>query len=395
MQWKWLIDLLGPFIKLIQWFQQHTTRYGPKIPKETVKIIPCFDLCWWSLGNVEKNPAMQVHGIFYVTNITSEETSIKIFFINKKGVINSNIRTQHPNEDIFGFYPILSKHETEAVVSFWIQPPICIEGESLIVDIDFIDRFKNYHKVKKVIFKSRKKETNKASFPQLELISDISNSLEKEIASVLQAEIARYEKCGRFQGGLGSIHTIHGNNKFVGVPGDSWNPNSPDLQCVVNRPEEWRIESDNALTLMKMYNLLTPEQRELFIKYMLNRLSNKIAYVKVAYFNFFVLFRIGKMKEAFDIVKVELQEDLEYGLSNLLMILNGLLKCEHHNFSKKMLDDIEQFLKDVKTKDFVDRIKEKINTIRTLQILKDAEIRERNKKEQRSIVKEIKNPDCK
>ncbi len=41
--------------------------------------------------------------------------------------------------------------------------------------------------------------------PAMELVSSISNPVEKEVATVLQAELSRYEKCGRRVGGLGSV----------------------------------------------------------------------------------------------------------------------------------------------------------------------------------------------
>jgi hypothetical protein len=45
--------------------------------------------------------------------------------------------------------------------------------------------------------------------PALEMVSSISNTVEREAATVLQAELSRYEKCGRRVGGLGSVHLVY------------------------------------------------------------------------------------------------------------------------------------------------------------------------------------------
>src|SRR5262249_43442675 len=68
--------------------------------------------------------------------------------------------------------------------------------------------------------------------PPLEMVSSISDQVEKEVASVLQAELARYEKCGRRVGGLGSVHLAIDGREIVGVGTDSWNPNSPRNQSI-------------------------------------------------------------------------------------------------------------------------------------------------------------------
>lgn len=56
--------------------------------------------------------------------------------------------------------------------------------------------------------------------PALEMVSAISNPVEREVATVLQAELSRYEKCGRRVGGLGSVHLVIDGREMVGVGTD-------------------------------------------------------------------------------------------------------------------------------------------------------------------------------
>lgn len=68
--------------------------------------------------------------------------------------------------------------------------------------------------------------------PALEMVSAITNPIEREVATVLQAELSRYEKHGRRVGGLGSIHLVIEGRETSGVGTDGWNPNSPKNQSI-------------------------------------------------------------------------------------------------------------------------------------------------------------------
>jgi hypothetical protein len=56
-----------------------------------------------------------------------------------------------------------------------------------------------------------------------------------------------------------------------------------------------------------------------------------------------------------------------FGLSNALMLLNGLLRYRHPDFTDEMLDDIERFLVGLKEHPF--QIPEKLAAIRTARLM--------------------------
>ncbi|GAH49183.1 unnamed protein product, partial [marine sediment metagenome] len=74
--------------------------------------------------------------------------------------------------------------------------------------------------------------------------------------------------------------------------------------------------------------------------------------------------RIGHLHKALQTGKEKLQGDSAHGFSNFLQLLDGLLKYEYREFTTKMLDDIEQFLKGIK--EHVFRIPERLLVIRAL-----------------------------
>src|SRR5258708_2929482 len=137
----------------------------------------------------------------------------------------------------------------------------------------------------------------KAGAPPLEMVSSISNPIEREIASVLQAELARYDKLGRMDGK---------------------------------------------------------------------------AYLRITYFIVCVLWKIGKLREALEKAKAELpQGEINvFGLSNTLMLFNGLLRYRYPDFTNDMLDEIEKFLNGLNEHPF--QIPEKIAVIRTARLMGNA-----------------------
>lgn len=343
------------------------TRYRPKVPRETVRLIPQHHHNWWHLGSAKGKPAMQVVCDWYITNISDVDVLICGVSLRKPKTIG-NICVRHQHQDIYGSYSIPPGCTTEARADFWIQPPIRKEGEPLVVDIDFVDQFGNSHRVRKVKFRPPPEKKEKPIVPQTETVSDISNPVEREIVTVLQAEINRYKDCGRRVGGLGSVQTTYQGRLYLGVDTGWRKVDSPKLQAVVPDPENVKIESDNASTVIKFYYSLKDKQQNNFVATLLKRLSREMIYASVGYFILFILYRIGYLNKALETAKKELQGDSAYGFSDFLQLLDGLLKYEYPKFSTEMLNDIEQFLKGIKEDTF--RISERLLAVRTILLKK-------------------------
>ncbi|MHA1921258.1 MAG: hypothetical protein ACTSWX_16030 [Promethearchaeota archaeon] len=363
-----IITILGAVTKkgrsIFKKFWDLISRYRPKIPKQTLRIIQQEDRSCWSLGKSKGKPAMQISGHFFVTNISTVNVLIcKV--VMQKMKINGEILVRHPEGNVYGSYEIPANRTTEASVNFSIQPPICKEEEIFIENIIFFDQFSNPHRVYKAKFcPSSKKKMGES--PSLEEISKITNPVEREVVGILQAELSRYNSCGRRVGGLGSIINNYKGQSFKGVGTVHSNSESPEQQDIVQDPEKARIESDNANVLIDYFSTLDDKKKDDFINILLSRLSRDGPYAPIGYFILFVLYNIDHLNEALNTAKIHLQGDSAYGFSDLLILLSGLLRYEHPRFSNDMLDDIEQFLEGIK--EFTFRIREKLLVIRAFRL---------------------------
>lgn len=205
------VGILSGVVTLTEWghhqwkkLRHFVSRYRPKVPKETLRVIPQYHHIWWSLGSLRSALAMQLVCDFYITNIADVDVLICEVSLRKPKTIG-HVFVRHPREDVYGSYPILPHSTTEARADFWIQPPVCKENEPLVADIDFVDQFGNSHRLRKVKFQPRPKKKKDPMAPEVEMVSDISNRVEREVVTVLQAEINRYKDCGRKINNLGSV----------------------------------------------------------------------------------------------------------------------------------------------------------------------------------------------
>jgi hypothetical protein len=207
-----------------------------------------------------------------------------------------------------------------------------------------------------------------AALPDLELVSSLANPIEKEVAAVLQAELARYDKCGRQSGGLGSIHLMLAGREMPSFGGDSWQPNSPKNQSLYAKPEEVELGSDNLESLMAFYARLSENDRKRFATALMDRIDSDRGYLRVTYFIVCALWKAGELPQALNRAKANLPqgEMKAFGLSNTLMMLNGLLRYRYPDFSNEMLDEIEKFLSGMQEHSF--QIPEKIAAIRAMRL---------------------------
>jgi hypothetical protein len=205
--------------------------------------------------------------------------------------------------------------------------------------------------------------------PASELVAQIADPIEREVVSVLQAELPRYEKHGRRVGGLGSIHLLIGGKVFDGATTDSWNPNSAKNQSITDNPEAVELQSDNLEALLAVYSGLgQDDEKARFASALLDRLDPGKGYLSISYFIVCALWKIGRLREALARAKTSLpQGEIKvFGLSNVLMLLNMLLRYRYTDFDNDALDETERLLLGLNEHAF--QIPEKIAAIRTMRL---------------------------
>ena len=371
-----VITFIGQAIVFFGWWKKILTkawhfisRSKPRVPRETIRVVPKIRACHWSIGTVDREPAMFVAGNFYVTNIINVPVSLLLARLSKPR-IDEMVSTKHPNNDIFGSYPIMANGTTEAMFHFWITPPVCKIGENFIATVSLIDQYGNEHKVRNVVFKGDlPKKNNEEEQPFLESTFSIKDPIEKDVVAVLKSEVYRYKNCGRSVGGLGSIQTIFSGHTYKGIGPEIRKSDSPENQSIEKNEDEISITSDNAQALLKLHDkLIVEDEKERFYRALLKRVSRDTEYSDIGYFILFIMFELGKLDDLLQKAKLDLYKDGKHGFSNLLMLLGGLLRFKHSSFTTEMLDLIEKFLHDLDEHLF--RIPERLSAIRAYRLSK-------------------------
>lgn len=246
------------------------------------------------------------------------------------------------------------------------------ESEDLIVVFGISDEDGYEQRVSVACKGMRKPKTSDLPKP-VEALHTIADPIEKDVASVLQTELSRYELNGRQAGGLGSVHIVMAGKKIMQLGSDTRIMQATANQEIVSEPGATEVKSDNLDALLALYaRLATDEERERCSNALLNRLQDDKGYARVAYMIVLALWKIGLLGEALEAAMFGLPEDdrKDFGLSNVLMMLNGLLRYRHPDFTPEMLDTIERFLHGSQEHSF--RIPQKIAAIRAHRLLAPA-----------------------
>lgn len=333
--------------------------------------------CWWSMGKRGDEPTMQVVGSVFVSNVAPvpvriPQVELRYGFRGRKRVNGMVIVPRSREDNLHGFYDIPPNETRNAPFDFWVFPPVVKAGEPFKChSVIFSDQFGNKHSVKGIVFTVLPTGGPARPGQPEEFPYQIADPIEKEVVSVLKAEIGRFEQCGRRVGGLGSIHISYQGRAFTGVGGDSWTPDSPKNQLIAPDPESAAVKSDNLDALVSFYRGLASDgDQKRFISALLERLDGKRGYLDVSYFIVAVLFTIGHLGEALQKAKrdLPLKDSKLWGLSNVLMLINGLLRYRHVDFTSEMLDDVERLIHGLDEHPFL--IPAKVAAIRAARLAK-------------------------
>lgn len=341
--------------------------------KYSVSHVP--GSCYFSISKQGDNSfVIQFIAFLIIQNRTNEPLNLINTRVRKPTIRGEIIHSSINIGDIdsgrsFAYAPVPPKDMRRAYIMVIIRARKFSKrfGKPRKVTLDLGDSNNNYQSVQ-LLFKNHSQLEDPKKFHPLEAPYKITNPLEKELASLLQSELHRYEKCGRNVGGLGSIRIVTENGVLTGVGHDFWRTNSPQNQSISNKNAI--IESDHLDAFFALYNRLkSNDECKQFVALLIDRIDPKKGYLAVSYFIVFVLWKIGYLSEALRKVKITLpqNETKAFGLSNVLMLLNGLLNYCHSDFNDEMLDTIEEFVHGLSEHTF--KIPEKITTIRALRLI--------------------------
>lgn len=227
--------------------------------------------------------------------------------------------------------------------SFWLVPRLAKPGRDFQAKLVLTDQFENKRRVKVRFVAPRQAQPTPER--EREQLSAISDPIEKGVASVLQAELARYRTNGRREGGLGSLAVTYGGQQLRGMSGDFRELGSSRNQVIVSDPDQASVISDNEDALLGLYKgLPAEEEREQFRIALLARVTKGSIYTPIAYLPLLVALDLDFAPRCFAVARERLLGDEEYGFSNCLMLLDGLLRLRHPEFSEELLDEIENLI---------------------------------------------------
>ena len=334
-----------------------------------------------SFWHVAKQPddslITQVAARLFVKNLTDDPLALVSATLLKPRIrgeiVSSDVSVRATDRNIYGD-AISSGHAIPARMSLPVSAHIMVRGvpwrepkKQVRLTLAVRDDEGRQERVK-MILRVMPRAQAVASLPALEVVSSLSDEVEKRVTAVLQAEVARYAKSGRPSGGLGSIHLMVGGREITSFAGDGWVPNSPKNQSVYDKPDNVELKSDNLEALMAYRARLSDDERKRFEAALLDRIDEGRGYLRVTYFIVCVLWKVGRLPEALERAKAKLPqgEMKAFGLSNTLMLLNGLLRYRYIDFPNEMLDEIEKFLNGMNEHSF--QIPEKIAAIRAMRL---------------------------
>lgn len=367
-------------VKFLFWvfdeWQKRKKQEGFVVPTVTLQLTELPEgNCWWHMGKKGDEPVMQVVGKMFVTNIASVSVRIpraelRYGFLGRKRVAGMAMVSRQLHENMYGMYDISPNETRNLSFDFWVYPPVVSPAEAFVPrNVIFFDQFGNRHSVKRLVFSSNAPKIEPSPKEPEEYLYAITDPIEQQVASVLKAELRRYQVCGRSAGGLGSVHIVYRDQPMRGVGGDSWTPNSPANQLIARDPEAASLNSDNLDALTRLYESFTSDnERERFVKALLDRLEAGRGYLAVSYFIVCVLWKVGFLDQALEKARRDFPEGEAkfFGLSNVLMLFNGLLRYQHTDFTSSMLDEIERFAHGLKEHAFL--IPEKIAAIQATRL---------------------------
>jgi hypothetical protein len=320
-------------------------RSRPLVPSETIRVVQNQNGSWWAGGaKVGDKPVLQVAFYGHITEVSGSPVRV--------------VRSEIPRPLTAGTVvsigdgydcrrsQVLEAHESADIhADFFVDTRPPKPGTIWKSSVVFIDQYGNRHTVKRCVFRSMVPGTPPPPPEPEEFAYQIADPIEKEVVSVLKAELGRYQVCGRSCGGLGSVHMVYQGRAFTGVGGDGWRPDSPANQLIASDPQAAELVSDNLQALIDFYNgLESDEERDRFRQTLLARLDKSRGYQAVSYFIVLALWKVGALPEALEKAKCDLTESETrfFGLSNILMLINGLLRYRHSDFDTFSLDQIER-----------------------------------------------------
>lgn len=346
-------------------------RVRTRPPHDTLRAVAVPGSLRWGDGTASGHPATQVMGQWFVTNtMTEPKRDLVIARVRLVPPLLGRRRMDADLSELDSLVRPTDRIPPGATVEvhglFWITPPAVKPGNDFHAIVELTDQFANRHRLTAQFRAPR--PLPPTTERKREQLSAIDDEIEKAVASVLQAELARYEANGRREGGLGSVTARYRETQLQGAGGNVGHERGTTLNhLIVSDPEEASITSDNADALEALHASLTFDgQRERFRSALAERVDKQLSYAPIAYLPLLVSLDLGFAPELLEVARAKLLGDADYGFSNCILLLSGMLRLRHPVFPDELLDSVEEFVHDAG--EYPANIPERIAAIRAMRL---------------------------
>jgi hypothetical protein len=132
--------------------------HGVSVPKESLRIaLKNENAYWWHMGKIGANPAMQIVGDFFITNISDRpvrlpQMELRYGLWGRKRV-HGEIIVEGPNR-YYGMYDIEPNQTRDSRADFWVFPPVQKANRTFVAhSVVFWDQLGNKHFVRRLSFR--------------------------------------------------------------------------------------------------------------------------------------------------------------------------------------------------------------------------------------------------
>lgn len=142
--WRWVLSLFKPkpLVGVIE------------VPSKTMVLIAVArpNALWWHMGAIGDQPAMQIVGDLNVTNISKYGVFVMGAKLRKPKAIGHALVRAHDSNMYSTKHIIPQGGVSDLRFDFFVQPPVCKEGQRFKADVAIIDQFGNEHWLKGLEF---------------------------------------------------------------------------------------------------------------------------------------------------------------------------------------------------------------------------------------------------
>ncbi len=127
-------------------------------PRKTLRCVPRTPPAnWWQKAQLHGNPAMQLVSDWHITSTSDRPVRIQGVRLlrpheARTRVKESSVMVLHPEGYLLGDSLVPPGESVTAVAEFWVQPPICPDGQRFAAAVAFVDSLGNQHLIDDVPF---------------------------------------------------------------------------------------------------------------------------------------------------------------------------------------------------------------------------------------------------